>query len=145
MNELIKESDIARALDRIGAFVRDEAKRRCPVDNGVLRSSLQYRVEGDSVRIFSDLDYSKFIEYGTGVFHINEKGQPEPHIGWDIVPVNKKALEPDRKRRLAEGGKKNMIFAKKVHIEGMHAQPFLRPAVHQNMKRISEIFKEEMS
>lgn len=136
--DILNKSLEAKVLNKIGAFIRDEAKRRCPVDNGQLRNSLQYEVDlGDSsVTIFSDLNYAPFVEYGTGVFHIDEEGNPQPHMGWDVEPVEKKALH----FRIG----KNEVFAKKVHIEGMQAQPFLRPAVHQNMSKIKSIIAEEL-
>lgn len=139
---------MARVRDKVGRFIRDEAKRKCPTDNGMLRNSLQYKVEGEIVTVFSDLPYANYVEYGTGVYHVNEDGSAEPHLGWDIVPVNGKALkfEVGRKGRLAAKGKlstANIVFAKKVHVEGMHAQAFLRPAYHQNIERIKKLIVRE--
>ena len=147
-NKIFTDEVMARVRDKVGRFIRDEAKRKCPTDNGMLRNSLQYKVEGDIVTVFSDLPYANYVEYGTGIYHINEEGGSEPHLEWDIVPVNGKALkfETGRKGRLASGkgpGSANIVFAKKVHQVGMQAHPFLRPAYHQNIGKIKKIIASE--
>jgi len=143
---ILTEAVKARILGRIGALVRDQAKRKCPVDDGLLRNSIEYEVRGNSVFIFSEVKYAAYVEYGTGVFHLNPDGSPEPHLGWDVVPVDQEALrfEPGRKERLAGGGEAEFVFAKKVHVEGMHAQSFLRPALFESEPRFAEIIREEL-
>lgn len=142
---------MARILERIGALVKREAIRRCPVDNGWLRTSIDFETnpaEG-SVTIFSDVEYAPYVEFGTGVFHQDKEGNPDPRSGWDIFPVNAKALrfEVGRKARLSDKGgldTANIVFAKKVHIEGAEPHPFLRPAVHQSKAEIDKIILEEI-
>lgn len=130
-----------RILTKIGELVTTRAKRNCPVDNGQLKNSIYYRVEEDSVFVGSDIDYAWFQEYGTGVFHIDENGVSDPHSGWDVIPVNAKAL-----RWTTGRGKGKLVhFAKKVHIEGMHAHPFLRPALHQSIPDFAKIIAKELS
>ena len=126
-----------RILEKIGAHIRDEAKRKCPVDNGILRNSLYYRVEGDSVFVGSQLPYAVFVEYGTGEFHLDADGNPEPHSSWEIKPKSAKAL------KFEVNG--NSVFSKKVIVPGMHAQPFLRPALHGSYGFIKQVVRDELS
>lgn len=44
--------------------VQAEAKRLCPVDTGLLRSSIQIQDRGDGVYVGSDVVYARAIEYG---------------------------------------------------------------------------------
>lgn len=139
-----------RILERIGALVKKEAIRRCPTDQGFMRQSIDFRIEGDSVIIFSRDPNSVYMEYGTGRFHIDNEGNPSPRPGYDIFPKKAKALrfEAGRKDRLANGvsaDKASIIYAKKVHIEGVPPHPFMRPAVHQSMEEIERIIREELA
>lgn len=144
-----------RILTRIGALIKKEAFRMCPIDKGGLRQTISYRVEGDEVVIRVNSDYAEFVEYGTGVYHTDEEGNPDPHEGWDVraIPVSEGgkgflAWESGRKARLsAHKGPKagKWIYAQKVHIEGAHPKPFLRPAVHQNIPQMTAIIREELS
>lgn len=145
-------SEITR---RIGALIKADAIRRCPTDNGLLRQTIDYSVEGNTITLYSDSKYAAFVEYGTGVYHIDEEGKADPHTGWDIhaIPVEQGgkgflAWEQGRKKRLAahKGPQQaNWVYAQKVHIEGARAHPFLRPAIHQNLTRMKEIIAEEIS
>lgn len=140
---------IERILHKIGATVKASAIRKCPIDNGRLRASIQYRIEGNSVFVGTDVSYANYVEYGTGIFHIDEHGNLAPHTGWDIEPVNAQALrfEVGRKERLSAHkgpGSANIVITKKVHIEGMYPHPFLRPAVFENIPTIKEIIKNEI-
>lgn len=146
MTEVITKSQINRILERIGMMVKEDAIRRAPVDTSDLRRQIDYVVEGNSVTISATSDHADFVEYGTGIYHIDEEGQPEPHTGWDIVPVNKKALAWGKViGKSPSGATTREHVAKKVHIEGMRPQPFLRPAVHQNIPRMKEIIREELT
>jgi HK97 gp10 family phage protein len=145
----ISKAVMSRITERIGAMLKAEAIRRCPVDNGILRQSIDFKTEDNTITIYSELPYAAFVEYGTGIYHIDEEGKPDPHSGWDIVPINGKALrfEVGRKERLAahQGpGKANIVFAKKVHIEGAQPHPFMRPAIHQNIGKMKYIIADEI-
>lgn len=120
-------------LKKIGAFVKEKAIMYAPVDKGFLRQGSNFTIEvvGDEVTITCTSPYADYVEYGTGVFHISPDGLPDPHKGWDIVPINKKALKFEVDSEV--------IFAKKVHIEGMRPHPFLRPAVYNHLPEIEAI------
>lgn len=104
-----QSDEVRRAIVATGVDVQTEARRRCPVDTGRLRSSIVHRVEADarstSVEVGSNVNYAADVEYGTA-----------PHV---IVPRNKKAL-------FWKGAAHPVA---KVNHPGTRAQPFMRPAL----------------
>ena len=140
-------NEMEAAMHKVGALVKREAIRRCPVDTGDLRRHIGYRLEPEAIVLFCDSQIAEYVEFGTGKWHLDREGQSDPRPGWDIVPVNATVLawEKGKKARLVAGGSPataEMIFAKKVHQEGTHAQPFLRPAIFQNIPEIQQILVE---
>jgi len=81
----------------------NELVRAAPVDTGRLRNSINWKTEGNVIKIFM-MDYAIHVEFGT-----------QPHI---IRPKNAKALH------WKSGG--NDIFATVVHHPGTRPQPFIR-------------------
>ncbi|MEU9198853.1 HK97 gp10 family phage protein [Streptomyces sp. NPDC048332] len=107
--------DVKTAVDRTGTDVQNEARRRAPVDNGRLRSSIVSRAESSGRQVGyvvgSNVVYAATVEFG----------RPE----MDIFPKNKKALYwPGAAHPVA-----------KVHSPEIKARPYLRPAIE-----MTEIF-----
>lgn len=119
----LMSQQVRQAVVQTGVDVQNEAKRRCPVDTGLLRSSIVHQVTGSgssvNVTVGSRVSYAADVEYGTA-----------PHV---IVPRNKKALYwPGAAHPVA-----------KVNHPGTRAQPFMRPAVEmapiffsKNMRKV---------
>lgn len=117
---------------RYGRQVQNAARRRCPVDEGRLRSSIDYTVTttGGKVRMTcgSPLAYARWVHDGTGIYG--------PHAT-PIVPVSAKALKfearglrPGRRGPTrAPKGKGTLVFAKSV--KGMEGRPFLTDALEE--------------
>lgn len=105
------------ANDFVNALVR-----RVPVDTGLLRNSIAYRKIKNGVEIYM-AEYGKYVEFGT-----------PPHI---IRPKNAKALRWEVQTLGPRGGKnKNEVFAKQVNHPGTRPQPFIRPALRNDLPRI---------
>ena len=81
-----------RALEAIGLYVEGEAKLRCPVDTGNLRSSYDHKVDeaNKAVHIGTNVDYAIFVEKGTK----HQKEQPH------LTPAAEQNL--DQIKRIAE-------------------------------------------
>ena len=62
----IKEAE-ERALEMVGLFVEGEAKIRCAVDTGNLRSSIDHKVDNTekSVTIGTNVEYAIYVKKGT--------------------------------------------------------------------------------
>lgn len=60
------DEQVALLLAKLADDVANDARRMAPVRSGHLRSSITAQpVEGDSVKITADADYSAFVELGT--------------------------------------------------------------------------------
>lgn len=55
-----------RLLEKVGDDLLPEARRRCPVDTGRLRDSLDFEIHGDVLELGSrDVEYCQDVELGT--------------------------------------------------------------------------------
>lgn len=60
-----KLDDVNRVfLPSAGVIVTGEAKRLVPVDQGVLRGSLNYEVKSEIVEVGTNINYAAHVEYG---------------------------------------------------------------------------------
>lgn len=112
-----------QALESAALIVEASAKALAPVgDSGELRDKIDHNVvdtsNGPEAKIGSPLDYAMYVEYGTGEFAENGSGRKG---GWSYQT-------PDGEWH---------------HTDGMHPQPFLRPAFKRNKDKIREIVGKE--
>lgn len=120
-NNLSDTKKLVASINKAVLIVEAEAKKKCPVDDGQLRNSIQSKVvDKDSVvdgEIFTNVEYAPYVEYGTGLFAENGDGRKDP---W--------------KYKDAKG---------EWHTtSGNNPQPFLRPALYEKEKEILNIIKE---
>lgn len=84
-----------KALNYLGAFIVEEAKKRCPVLTGNLKSSIGYRVENDRVVIYATADYAIWVHEGTWKMparrFINDAVYDNTHMIKNIIIVTMKA------------------------------------------------------
>jgi phage gpG-like protein len=106
---------VARDMYRRGHRVLGEARRRCPVDTGRLRSSLSVRlvaVHGDPAAVIgTNVKYAGYVMRGTGLY--GPRHRP-------ITPVHAKVL-------VFRGRGGEVVFARSV--KGSPARPFLQLAL----------------
>jgi len=114
---------LQRALERhaedrlriVGEFCTGAAKLLAPVDEGNLRSSIDFDQPNPfTVRVGASANYAAFVEFGTGIHAENGKGRKTPWL-YEIRP------------------------GQFVLTRGNKAQPFLRPAVLGNKNAIRRI------
>lgn len=74
-------NNIEKAMQDACFAVEAEAKERCPVQDGILRQSIQSSVEtdGDKVEGFigSNLEYAPYVHQGTGIYAKEGNGRKE--------------------------------------------------------------------
>jgi hypothetical protein len=133
------------ALKRIGMFVQEKAMEMCPIDMGELHSSIHFRIEGDSVIIFSDSEHAEDMEYGK---------PPEPLSDEEWLDVegwaNRHNYDPAgvalgiEKRGIKVGTveKPMKIGPDAMHNRGVSYRPFLRPAIYMNWPEIVKIAED---
>jgi HK97 gp10 family phage protein len=120
LDKISSQANIEGALGTCCAIVERSAKQKAPKDNGELRRSISSKVEGTQGIVFTPLEYAPYVEYGTGLFA--ESG------GRMDVPWH---YQDDEGEWHSTSGQK--------------PQPFMRPALNENIKTIQQILKEELT
>ena len=110
--------NMERNLGKACAVIEGAAKKKAPKGDGTLRSSITYKVEGTEGIVYTPLEYAPYVEFGTGLFA--EEGNGRKDVPW--------TYKDDK----GEWHK----------TSGMHPQPFLRPALHENRETILKLLKE---
>jgi len=105
--------EISEILPKVAHDLEIELKRNTPKKTGGLRDSINVKSTGSSLIISMDA-YGEYVEFGT-----------RPHL---ILPKTKKAL------KFEVNGQE--VFSKKVLHPGTQAQPFVRPVLFKDLKRI---------
>lgn len=118
LNGLVSGGKLKNALSKAGEIVRADAASNCPVDSGRLSQSITSQVEGDSAVIGTNVEYGIFVEFGTG-----SKGNPS------VSHTTKKSWT------YYSGGR---FYT----TSGQSPQPFLVPALKNNVSQIIQAFKE---
>ena len=141
--------EMTQAMQEACKLVEGAAIDKAPKDTGELRRSITNRVEviGNEVSgiVFTPLEYAPYIEYGTGMYA--ENGGTSGY--W--VYVGDKDYDPNRKK---SGKRYTLQEAKQIvaimrskglkayYTNGMHPQPFMRPALKENEQNIKKKLKE---
>ena len=118
LNNLSSEA-IKKALTKSALLVEADAKTNCPVDTGLLRSSITHNVYDDYAEVGTNFSYAPYVEHGTGLFADAGNGRKTPWRYQD-----------------ADGQWHTTI--------GQHPQPFLGPALDANKQKIEQIFQDEI-
>lgn len=121
LNNMADESKIQQQLGIACALVERSAKMKAPKDTGALRRSITSKVDGLTGIVFTPLEYSSYVEYGTGLFAENGAGRKD-------VPWN---YQDDKGEWHSTRGQK--------------PQPFMRPALNENRTEIIRIIKEGLN
>lgn len=108
---------VAAALERVGSAAEGFAADLAPVDSGRLRNSITHKVDDNSVTIGSPLEYAAYVELGTGKYASGGRNTP-----W-----------------VYKDDKGNWHYT-----HGQRAQPFLKPALQNNIKTYKAIIKDEL-
>lgn len=119
---------VVKAMYDIGRQIQNEAKRRCPVDEGRLRSSITntVTVQGPQiiVRVGTVVEYALYVHNGTGVY--GPSGKP-------IVPLRATSARPvtrePRRAALRWRAKGGGGFVFRYQSRGARANPFLTDAL----------------
>ena len=122
LNRIEKIGSVAQAQQALGqacALVERSAKQKAPKDTGELRRSITSKVEGLTGIVFTPLEYSTFVEYGTGIHA--EGGNGRKDVPW--------AYKDEKTGEL-------------IWTKGQEPQPYMRPALYDNKQAILAILKE---
>ena len=117
LQNLVSGGKLQNALAKAGEVVRADAVDNCPVDTGFLKEHITSTVEGDSAVIGTNVEYAPYVEFGTGA-----QGD----------------------KSVAHTTKKHWTYYSggRFYTTSGHApQPFLVPALKNNIPQIIEAFK----
>lgn len=123
ISKLEKLDDVNQAMEQACILVENEAKIKCPVDNGLLRNSITHYIEDNPNELVgvvgTNVEYAPYVEFGTGIYSSLENGRQDR---W--------------KYKDAKGEWHSTI--------GQHPQPYLQPALEENRRKIEKMFKEQI-
>lgn len=120
LDKISSTANVEAALGTCCAIVERSAKQLAPKDNGELRRSITSKVEDGVGIVFTPLEYAPYVEYGTGLF-AEEGGRMD--VPW--------SYQDDEGEWHSTSGQK--------------PQPFMRPALDNNISLIKQILKEELT
>lgn len=118
----VEKKTLIETLYAWGILAQGYATEYCPKDTGNLANSIDYEVvESDlQVQIGTNVKYGKYVEFGTGIYAEEGDGRKTPWTYQD------------------DEGKWH-------RTNGMHPQPYLRPAIEKNFLQYEDILKENLS
>lgn len=123
ISKLEKLDDVNQAMEQACILVENEAKIKCPVDNGLLRNSITHYIEDNPNELVgvvgTNVEYAPYVEFGTGIYSSLGNGRQDR---W--------------KYKDAKGEWHSTI--------GQHPQPYLQPALEENRRKIEKMFKEQI-
>lgn len=114
----IANIDLTQPLNECCLLVENDAKVRCPVDQGNLRRSITHEVEDNKGIVGTNVSYAPYVEFGTGLFSSKGDGR---QTRWSYQD--------------AEGNWHSTI--------GQKPQPYLKPALRNNKKQIRQKLRDE--
>lgn len=126
---------VGEALVAAGAIVEGDAKRLCPVDQGHLRASIHHKMEKwNIVKVgTSEVTYAAAVEFGTP-----PHGPPiDPVKGIEDSPIGEWA----KRKGIPEAA---WPIWWKIYHHGTKPHPYLRPAIFNNEKLITQMVANGM-
>lgn len=119
LDKISQEEVIQAGLTKACQRVERAAKQKCPVDSGILKDSITHTINGNEGVVGTNVEYGPYVELGTGKYAKNGNGRKTP---W--------AFEDPETGEL-------------IWTAGQHPQPFLHPALTENVEAIKGDFADE--
>ncbi|MCI6276262.1 MAG: HK97 gp10 family phage protein [Clostridium sp.] len=117
--------EATKNMEKACLLVERDAKKNCPVDQGILRASMQHDVNITTAEIVGTVsnssEYAPYVHQGTGIYAVNGDGRKTP---W--------------KYEVKKGKYKGWHITK-----GQKPQPFLEKAKLDNKDKILKILAGE--
>ena len=144
------EKKIQGELNAFGMETVADAKRLTPVNEGLLRNSIQFDISGTTVKIMANVGYAAYVEFGTRKFAAQYVSSLPSNYqdfalqfkgkgGGTLAEMVENITEWARKK----GIENPYPIVLKILRDGIRPQPFLVPAIRNNFdklkKRLSKI------
>lgn len=143
-------SEFEKALNKACLIVERAARQKAPKGSGSGGEGLAGSIRSDVIndgtalvgKVYSNLEYAPYIEYGTGKFR-----EENPSDGyWVYVRNSYKSGVRSTKRYSLEDAKWIVAVMRSegldaIYTNGQRPQPFMRPALNENRQRILDTLK----
>ena len=111
---------LKKGIEKACIRVEADAKKNCPVDDGILRASITHEVEENQGTVGSNVEYAPYVELGTGLYASSGMGRKTP---WSYIDIK---------------------TGKRIWTAGQSPQPYLYPALSDNKTKIQQDIKNEV-
>lgn len=119
LDKMSSKGNLQQMLEKACLLVENDAKQKCPVDEGQLRQSITHEVDGKNGYVGTNTTYAPYVEIGTGIFSSKGTGRQLP---WSFED--------------AKGNWHTTV--------GQKPQPFLKPALEKNRSKIVKLLDDEI-
>lgn len=115
----LSNTQMKEGLQNACLLVENEAKKNCPVDTGKLRASIKSDVSENEGKVYTNVEYAPYIEFGTGLNALHGDGRKTP---WRYQDIHGKwhYVKPEN---------------------GIKPHLFMTNAMNDNRDKIIELFK----
>ena len=128
----IANMELRDAMNKATALVHGQAKALAPVDTGQLAGSIHMQVKDTGAelqgRVYTNAEHAAYVEFGTGI------------TGNGTYPYEVEGLNltyRDKGWAYYDEDKGEWFYTK-----GQEAQPYMYPALKENEKTITKLFRE---
>lgn len=149
LDQVVRAVNDPKHLIDAAQYVQGAARLLAPADSGYLRNSISLDVEttdtGLSAKVYTNLQYAPYVEFGTGPKGAANHDGISPNItpAYTMEPwwIHESQIDPAVAQRYhwfyidTEDGR----F---YRCDGQAAQPFMYPALHDNIKTVVEILDD---
>ena len=121
LSRIERGAGLRKGIGKACKVVEDAAVDNCPVDTGELQQSIKSETPGPNDEpvgiVGTNKEYGPYVEMGTGLFAVGGDGRHKP---WSYKDVR----------------------GKTHYCIGQKPQPFLGPALRDNMDQVAELIAE---
>ena len=151
LDRIVAKANDPNYLKEAGQYVQTAAKLMAPADSGYLRNSIFLEVgptnEGMEADVYTNLQYAPYVEFGTGPKGAaNHAGiSPEVTPAYTMEPwwIHESQIDPavaDRYHWFYIDTEQGRFY----RCDGQPAQPYMYPALHDNIKTVMDILRRGM-
>lgn len=139
--ELLTTEQKRKLLEKLGRKIVERAIQLAPIDNGELRRSIGYEVEGDILTVYAKAEQAQAMEYGEPPGELTQADKQDLRKWSERHKANPgKIINYIKKKGIVVGTPENPIHITSYKRDSW--RPFLRPAFHQRLAEIQEILIE---
>lgn len=141
LNGMVKIDAMEKAITDAVLFLEGEAKKKAPKS---IQPTISSEAEGLEGKVFTNLFYAPYVEYGTGTKSEHPDGGRKD-VPWVFVIGSEPRENTVKKKYTLAQAKQAVAIMKDKGIDGatytfgQAAQPFMRPALDENREKVIEI------